>query len=80
MMNAERFTYLLKNPDQLTEVSYQELKQAVRNFPYCQNLRLLLMQKSQLEKNEELNQNIQWAATYSNDRSHFYRFYKEGGG
>ena len=77
-MNAERFTYLLKNPDQLTEVSYEELKHAVREYPFCQSLRLLLLQKSQLDQQEDLPDNIRLAAAYSNDRSHFYHFFKKG--
>lgn len=79
-MNKELFTQILIDPDQLQQVSYQELKKAVLEFPYCQNLRLLLMQKSQLEQNEELPQNIQSVAAYSNNRSHFYRAFKAKGG
>ena len=79
-MDAERLSFLLKNPDQLAKVSYQEIKRVVLQYPYCQNLRLILLQKSQQEQNQELNQNIQWAAAFSNDRSHFYQFFQASGG
>ncbi len=79
-MKASQFTQLLHQQDQLSEWTYEALAQLVTQYPFCQNLRLLLMRKSQLEQNQHLEQNIRTAATYSTNRSHFYHFFRAGGG
>ena len=71
-MTADNFTYYLKNPSHLYQVSYQELKSLVVQYPYCQNLRYLLMSKSQLENVGEYSKDLQLAATYSVDRTYLY--------
>ena len=72
-MTAERFTYYLNNPSHLYQISYQELKSLVVQYPYCQNLRYLLVTKSQIEDSTEYQQDLQLAATYSVDRNYLYR-------
>lgn len=75
-MNAENFATYLKNPTQLYQISYQELKTLVLQYPYCQNLRLLLLLKSQIDQNSDFDKNLQKAAAYSFDRSHLFKQFK----
>ncbi len=72
-MNADRFNFYIKNPAHLYQITYTELKSLVLQYPYCQNLRYLLLKKSILEKHSESNKNLQLAATYSNDRNFLYQ-------
>mgnify|MGYP006298915473 CR=1 FL=1 len=76
-MNAENFSEYLKNPSFLYQISYEELKTLTLQYPYSQNLRLLLLQKSRLDNNKDYERNFRLASTYSVDRSHLYRFLKE---
>ncbi len=71
-MNSETFAQFLKTPAYLYRISYQELKSLVVQYPYCQNLRYLLLKKSQADKHIEYDRNLQMAATYSNDRVFLY--------
>lgn len=72
-MTAENFSYYLKNPGHLYQVSYQELKSLVVQYPYCQNLRYLLLVKSQIENSDEYQNDLTLAATYHIDRNHLYQ-------
>ena len=72
-MKPEKFTHYLKNPSHLYQVSYQELKSLVVQYPFCQNLRYLLLTKSQFENSEDYSTDFELAATYHVDRSLLYR-------
>ncbi|MEL6925096.1 MAG: hypothetical protein AAFO94_13690, partial [Bacteroidota bacterium] len=72
-MNADKYCYYLRNPAQLAEVSFQELRNLVLQYPYCQSLRYLLLKKSQLENRHDYAELLEQAATYSTDRKHLYR-------
>lgn len=72
-MNSERFPEILKNTSQLYQLSYQELKSLVLQYPYCQNLRLLLMKKSLIDEHADFERNLQLAATYSLDRTFLFK-------
>lgn len=71
-MNSETFTQFLKTPAYLYRISYQELKSLVVQYPYCQNLRYLLLKKSQTDQHVDYERNLQMAATYSIERSFLY--------
>lgn len=71
-MNSETFAQFLKTPAYLYRISYQELKSLVVQYPYCQNLRFLLLKKSQTDQNPEYERNLQMAATYSINRGFLY--------
>ncbi|MCI5081761.1 MAG: hypothetical protein MRY78_08720 [Saprospiraceae bacterium] len=75
-MNAENFAAYLKNPTQLYQISYQELKSLVMEYPYCQNLRYLLLLKSQIDQNKDFKHNLEKAATYSFDRTFLFQQFK----
>lgn len=76
-MNANNFSEYIKNPSQLYQISYQELKSLALQYPYCQNLRYLLLQKSKLENHKDFDHNLEMAATYSPDRPFLYNLLKE---
>lgn len=71
-MTADSFIDYLEHPAHLYQVSYQELKSLVVQYPYCQNLRYLLLKKSQLENHRDLNRNLSLAATYAADRKRLF--------
>ena len=72
-MNEENFTDYLKEISNLYKISYEELKTLVHQYPYCQNLHQLLVEKSKLEEHEHYEQNLARASTYANDRPHLFR-------
>jgi len=72
-MNEENFTDYLKKVSNLYKISYEELKTLVHEYPYCQNLHQLLVEKSKLEEHDHYEQNLARAATYTNDRPHLFR-------
>ena len=67
-MNAENFIHFIEQPAQLYQITYQELKGLVLQYPYCQNLRLLLATKSWLEQNKDYERHLKMAAMYHSDR------------
>ncbi len=76
-MNAENFYEYIREPARLHQISYQELKSLVLQYPYAQNLRYLLLQKSLLEGHTEFDKNLNAAAALSPDRKHLYLQLKE---
>jgi tetratricopeptide (TPR) repeat protein len=67
-MNSDNFHEYLKNPSRLHQVSYQELKSLVMQYPFSPNLRLLLLLKSLFDQHKEYDRNLSLAALYSPDR------------
>lgn len=67
-MTAQSLIHFLKDPQHLLEISYQEINALVEQYPYCQNLRYLLAQKSKLEQHKNYQKDLELAATYSIDR------------
>lgn len=76
-MNAENFKDFIENPSRLYQLSYQELKSLVLQYPFSTNLHYLLLQKSEMEQHRELEQNRQKAATYSVDRAFLFNLIRE---
>lgn len=76
-MNTENFKEFLENPSRLYQLSYQELKSLVLQYPYSTNLHYLLLQKSAMEDHRELEQNRQKAATYSIDRTFLFNLLRD---
>ena len=71
-MNAENFGDYLKNPALLYQLSYQELKSLVLQYPFSANLHALLFQKSQIEGHKDLDKNLStFLKTYRWNKSLF---------
>ncbi|MEZ5038284.1 MAG: hypothetical protein R2828_00265 [Saprospiraceae bacterium] len=75
-MNRENFSDYLEEPSKLYQLSYQELKSLVLQHPYCANLHLLLLQKSQLDGNPEFSKNLEKTAAHTFDRRFLYELIK----
>ncbi len=76
-MTSDNLLKFLGNREYLHQVSYQELKSMVVQYPYSLSLRYLLAMKSQQEDNTDLDRNIELLATYGIDRSHLHRIFSE---
>lgn len=76
-MTSDNLLKFLGNREYLHQVSYQELKSMVVQYPYSLSLRYLLAMKSQQEDNTDLDRNIELLATYGIDRSHLHRIFTD---
>lgn len=72
-MNAESFAEYLKTPSKLYQINYQELKSLALQYPYCQNLQWLLLQKSRMDGHRDANTNLEKTAAGSIDRALLYK-------
>lgn len=72
-MNAENFADIIRNPSQLYQLPYQELKGLVLQYPYCRNLHHLLLQKCHLDQHRDFENVLEKTALYSIDRRYLYR-------
>lgn len=68
-MKQEEILNCILNPDQLKEIPFDRLKQALTDYPYSQNLHFLLAQKSMQEQHPDFERHLKIAATYMNSRS-----------
>ncbi len=76
-MNTANFSEYLQNPSLLYQISYEELKTLIVQYPYSQNLRYLITQKSNMENNSDYDNHLRSAAIISTDRPHLYHILKE---
>lgn len=71
-MTQERFIDFLGNPDNLSSITYEELKTLALAYPYAHNLRYLLAIKSQQDHHTEAPRNLSAAAAHSLDRTRLF--------
>ncbi len=76
-MNSENFHEYVKNPSMLHQVSYQELKSLVLQYPYSPNLRYLLLLKSLFEDSKDFDRNQVLASLTSPDRKKLRQLVKQ---
>ncbi len=76
-MHSEQFVELLTSPARLYRLPYAELESLVLEYPYAQNLRLLLFAKSWLESRPDAESLLQKASLYSTDRRALYAFVQQ---
>lgn len=72
-MNKAKLIAHIDNPATLFNTSYEELKTLSIQYPYNANLKYLLLNKSRLENNHEIDKNLHLAAVYSIDRAYLRR-------
>lgn len=72
-MNAESFVQYVKQLSMLYQLPYEELKSLSMEYPYFQNLHMLLALKSKLEDHYDYKKNLARASAYSVDRAKLYR-------
>ena len=71
-MTKENILKYLRDPSYLNQVSYQELKTLVAEYPSSLSLRYLLALKSKQENNSDYQRQLEFLSTYSIDRGHLY--------
>lgn len=76
-MNSENFHEYVKNPSMLHQVSYQELKSLVLQYPYSPNLRYLLLLKSLFDDSKDFDRNQVLASLTSPDRKKLRQLVKQ---
>ncbi|MEM6318447.1 MAG: hypothetical protein AAF960_12315 [Bacteroidota bacterium] len=76
-MTSDNLLKFLGNREYLHQVSYQELKSMVVQYPYSLSLRYLLAMKSRQEDNTDVDRNIELLATYGIDRAHLFKIFRE---
>ncbi len=76
-MNSANFHEYLRNPSMLHQVSYQELKSLMLQYPYAVNLRYLILVKSLFDNHKEYDRNLALASLSSIDRKKLHGLVKE---
>jgi hypothetical protein len=72
-MNAGSFLKYIKSPSLLHQLSYEELKTIVLQYPFSANLHLLLLFKSKLDNHKDYEKNLALAAGHSINRAFLYK-------
>jgi tetratricopeptide (TPR) repeat protein len=72
-MNKQQFISYLENPHLLDEKSLQEIAPLASQFPYCQNLHLLLAKNLHNLSSIHFDKQIKIAAVYATDRKKLYQ-------
>ena len=72
-MNAETLAAFIKEPARMYQLSYQELKTLAMQYPYAQNLHLLLLEKSLLDHHTDSDRLLEKAAAYVPNRTALYQ-------
>ncbi len=73
-MNTKELTYLLQNPSGLNKEQTKSLEKLVREFPYFQSLRPLLLKGLKNQESFRYNQELKKTAAYTTDRSILFDF------
>ena len=76
-MTNEQLTHYLQDDTYLHNITYEELKTLVMQYPYATNLRILLLKKSFLEQNKDYDRNVKMAATFTTNRKYLYHVIKQ---
>ena len=76
-MTKENLLKYLRDPAYLHQVSYQELKTLVAEYPNSLSLRYLLAIKSKQENNGDFDRQLAFLATYSIDRAHLFDIFNK---
>lgn len=76
-MTPQEYTQLLKNPQLASKMTYEELEQLLLDYPYCQSLRLILLNKYQQDEHIAYERHLQLAALSLPDRKHLKFFLEQ---
>lgn len=75
-MNAQQFSEFLNKPSLLSGNAYDDMNQLLVQYPYCLNLYLLNLKKSQQLGHKDFDSLLRKTSIYSIDRSFLYKFMK----
>lgn len=73
-MNKSDFTALLEQPHLAYQESYEQLEQMLVEYPYCQNVRVLLLKKYKADDSHRFEDHLRLAAANAPDRVALYKF------
>src|SRR6478609_8702540 len=73
-MNANDFTYLLNNPNAVSEQQELMLDKIVTEFPYFQSARALQLKVLHNDNSFRYNQNLKITAAHTTDRNVLFEF------
>ncbi len=73
-MNTTELTYLLQNPSQLTKEQTDKLTHLIKEFPYFQSARSLVLKGLKDQQSFRYNQELKTTAAYTVDRSVLFDF------
>lgn len=76
-MTKDHLLKYLRDPNYLNQISYQELKTLVAEYPSSLSLRYLLALKSKQENNEDYQRQLAFLSTYSIDRSQLFEVFNK---
>jgi len=76
-MTKEHLLKYLREPSYLNQVSYQELKTLVAEYPSSLSLRYLLALKSKQENNGDYQRQLEFLGTYSIDRAYLFKIFNQ---
>jgi len=73
-MNNTDFTYILQNPEAITNEQTNNLKSIIEEFPYFQSARAIYLKGLKNKESFKYNQELKTTATYTTDRSVLFDF------
>lgn len=73
-MQRETFTYLLQQPEKISNEHIADIESVVRDFPYCQSVRALYLKGLKNKQSFKYNQQLKTTAAYTTDRSVLFDF------
>jgi hypothetical protein len=73
-MNKSDFTYLLKNPQNVSKEHLGSLSEIIQEFPYLQSARALQLKELNNSKSYKYNTALKTAAAHTIDRSILFQF------
>ena len=73
-MQQKSFTYILQQPEKISDEHISDIETVVRNFPYCQSARALYLKGLKNKHSFKYNQQLKTTAAYTTDRSVLFDF------
>ncbi len=73
-MNSTEFTYLLNNPDAITENQTNDLSKIIEEFPYFQCARSIYLKGLHKQDSFKYNNTLKTTAAYTTDRTVLFNF------
>ncbi|NQV77354.1 MAG: hypothetical protein HQ490_03265, partial [Lutibacter sp.] len=73
-MNSSQYTYLLENPEIIDTLETQQLEEIVKEFPYFQSARALLLNGFNKSYSYKYNPTLKKTAAYTIDRKVLFNF------
>ncbi|WP_299312621.1 hypothetical protein [uncultured Aquimarina sp.] len=73
-MNTKELTYLFQNPSSINKEQTENLEKIIREFPYFQSVRALILKGLKEDENFRYNQELKTTAAHTTDRGILFDF------